>query len=199
MPPPPEEGTTVAVDGTGLAPGAVSPFCVNRVRDRGHGFTWRHWRKWGVVVDLPRRLLLAQLATPGPTNDGASLRPLLEQARHQAPVRCVLADAEFASEPNPPFIRGVVGALRIIPAKRGKPTWRLNGVRAEMRAHFPPVPYRQRAIAESVFSATKRKLSACAPGRSPRTQERQALLLRKPTTPTVTRQVLCQSASLLLR
>jgi hypothetical protein len=31
-------GTTVAVDGTGLTPGAISTFFVNRVRDRGEGF-----------------------------------------------------------------------------------------------------------------------------------------------------------------
>lgn len=61
LPPPPAEGTTVAVDGTGLAPGAISTFCVNRVRDRGEGLTWRHWLKWVVVVDLPHRLIWAQV------------------------------------------------------------------------------------------------------------------------------------------
>src|SRR5262249_40276441 len=62
-------------------------------------------------------------------------------------------------------------------AKRGKATWHLHGIRAQMRAAFPSQLYRQRAIVESVFSAAKRKLSACAPGRSSPTQERQALLL----------------------
>ena len=137
MPPPPAGGTTVAVDATGLAPGAISTFCVNRVRDRGQGLTGRHWLKWVVVVDLPRRLILAQVAKPGPTNDGATLRPWLEQARRLAPIRCVLADAEFDSERNHTFIRQVVGADSIIPAKRGKKTWRLHGARAQMRADFP--------------------------------------------------------------
>lgn len=100
MPPPPGGGTTVAVDGTGLAPGAISTFFVNRVRDRGQGLTWRHWLKGVVVVDLARQLILAQVAKPGPTNDGATLRPLLEQAHHLAPIRCVLADGEFDSERN---------------------------------------------------------------------------------------------------
>ena len=177
MPPPPAEGTTVAVDGTGLAPGAISTFFVNRVRDRGEGLTWRHWLKWVVVVDLPRRLILAQVAKPGPTNDGATLRPLLEQARHLAPIRRVLADGEFDSELNHTFIRQVVGADSIMPAKRGKKTWRLHGIRAQMRADFPAVPYRQRALIESVFSATKRKLSARAPGHSSLTQQTQALVL----------------------
>src|SRR5262249_55466153 len=37
LPPPPEEGTALAVDGTGLAPGAISTFFVNRAGDRGEG------------------------------------------------------------------------------------------------------------------------------------------------------------------
>ncbi len=177
MPAPPADGTTVAVDGTGLAPGAISTCFVNRVRDRGQGLTWRHWRTWVVVVDLPRRLMLAQAATPGPTTDGATLRPLLEQARHLAPIRRVLADAECDRERTHTFIRQIVGADRSIPATRGKKTWRLHGVRAQLRADFPAAPYRQRALIESVFSATKRTLSARAAGRSSRPQQTQALLL----------------------
>lgn len=177
MPPPPADGTTVAVDATGLAPGAISTFFVNRVRDRGAGFTWRHWLKWVVVVDLARHIILAQAAKRGPTNDGATLRPLLERARHLAPIRCVLADGEFDSELNHTFIRQIVGADSIIPAKRGKKTWHLHGVRAQMRAAFPAARYRQRSLIESVFSAAKRKLSARAAGRSSVTQQLQALLL----------------------
>ena len=140
----------MAVDATGLAPGAITPgaistFFVNRVRDRGPGLTWRHWLKWVVVVDLPRRLILAQLilaqvAKPGPTTDGAPLRPLLDQARRLAPIRCVRADAACDSERHHTCIRQVVGADRIIPAKRGKKTWRLHGARAQMRADFPAIP-----------------------------------------------------------
>jgi hypothetical protein len=63
----------------------------------------------------------------------------------------------------------------VIPAKRGKKTWR--GLRAEMRRSFPHRLYRRRALIESLFSSIKRKLSARAPGRSLPTQMRQALLL----------------------
>jgi hypothetical protein len=41
---------TVAVDATGLAPGAISTFFVKRAKDRGEGFTWRHWLKWTIAV-----------------------------------------------------------------------------------------------------------------------------------------------------
>jgi len=40
----------------------------------------------------------------------------------------------------------------VIPAKRGKKTWRVRGVRAEMRRAFPQHLYGRRALIESVFS-----------------------------------------------
>lgn len=173
----PASRTSVAVDSTGLAPGAISTFFVKRARDHGDGFTWRHWLKWTVAVDIPRRLILAQVAHRGPTNDCAKLRPLVKAARQKVHIAMVLADAEFDSERNHQFVRHVIGALSIIPAKRGKRTWKIKGVRAEMRKRFPRALYRQRSLVESVFSAVKRKLSARAPGRSTRMQRKQALLL----------------------
>jgi hypothetical protein len=65
----------------------------------------------------------------------------------------------------------------IIPAKRGKSTWQLHGIRAQMRANFPAARYRPRTLVESVFSAAKRKLCSRAPGRLPVTQHLQTLLL----------------------
>jgi len=168
--------TRVAVDSTGLAPGAISTFFVKRVRDQGNGFTWRHWRKW-TIAGIPRRLILAELARRGPTNDCAKLRPLLKAAGQHVRIDLVLADGEFDSERNHQYIRRVMGAFSVIPAKRGKPTWKIKGVRAEMRAQFPKKLYGQRALVESAVSAVKRKLSARAPGRSFRMQRKQALLL----------------------
>jgi hypothetical protein len=175
LPPPQAGGTIVAVDGTGLAPGAVSTFFVQRIRDQGG--TWHRWIKWLVTVDAPRQAVLAQLAKWGPTNDSATLRPLVDAAASLTPIGRVLADAEFDSERNHQHIRTVLGAESIIPAKRGKQDWHLHGVRAQMRAAFPQAEYGQRSLVESVFSAVKRKLSARAPGRSLATQQTQALLL----------------------
>jgi hypothetical protein len=89
----------------------------------------------------------------------------------------VLADAEFDSERNHTYIRRQLGARSEIPAKRGKKTWRIHGVRAEMRRAFPQRLYRRRALIESVFSSVQRRLSARAPGRALPMQVRQALLL----------------------
>jgi hypothetical protein len=167
----------VAVDATGLAPGSVSTFFINRRTDRGEGLPWRHWCKWTVVIDVLRRCVLAQAARQGPYNDCATLRPLVSAAHEVTPVGLVLADAEFDSERNHRHVRDEIGADSVIPAKHGKADWKLKGVRAQMRRRFPRKRYSQRAQVESVFSVVKRKLSAKAPGRSDETQRRQAMLL----------------------
>ena len=168
----------VAVDATGLSTGACSTFFVRRQQQHTQKpRAWSHWLKWLVAVDVDRQLLLVQRAHAGLTNDGTRLRGLLEQL----PVECVpglvLADAEFDSELNHRFIRRTLHAESVIPAKRGKATWRIHGVRAKMRSEFPKQKYCRRALVESVFSTAKRKLSARAQGRTFRTQCLQALLL----------------------
>src|SRR6266496_3289987 len=121
---------------------------------------WRYCLKWLLAVDTRLRLILAQKAHQGPVNDCATLRPLLDEVVQSNSIESVLADAEFDSERNHRHIREQIGAESIIPAKRGKPSWKLRGVRAQMRAAFPAERYRQRGHAETVFSAIKRKLSA---------------------------------------
>ena len=168
----------VAVDATGLAQGAVSTFFVRRMHHHGQKpLPWRHWLKWVVVADVDQQFLLSQIARRGPWNDCANLPTVVETASQQMPIGLVLADAEFDSERNHNYIRKQLGAQSVIPAKRGKKTWRIHGVRAEMRRAFPRRVYRRRALIESLFSSVKRKLSARAPGRSLRMQVRQALLL----------------------
>lgn len=168
----------VAVDATGLAQGAVSTFFVRRMYPHtGQPLPWRHWLKWLVTVDVDRQLLLAQVARRGPWNDCANLPMLVEAANKVLPIGLVLADAEFDSERNHTYVRQQLRARSIIPAKRGKKTWRIHGVRAEMRHAFPRRQYARRALVETVFSTVKRKLSARAPGRTLFTQSRQALLL----------------------
>lgn len=166
-----------AVDATGLAPGAISTFFINRKRDRGEGLPWRYWLKWIVVVETKHQLLLAQIAKRGPYNDCALLRPLVDIAHQVMPASLVLADGEFDSERNHKHIREIHHMQSIIPAKRGKKTWHLKGIRAQMKNNFPAKRYRQRNLIETVFSVVKRKLSARAPGHSLATQALQALIL----------------------
>lgn len=174
-----KDKSTVAVDATGLAPGAISTFFVRRREHHSGAPTpYRYWLKWLLAVDTRRRFILAQLAHHGPTNDCATLPSLLDQVVNaNSLIGTVVADAEFDSERNHRYIRHQIGAESIIPPKRSKASWKITGVRAQMRAAFPAERYRQRVHAETVFSAIKRKLSARAPGRSLATQRKQALLL----------------------
>jgi hypothetical protein len=175
--PPPDCQATVAVDATGLAPGAISTFFVKRAKARGEGFTWRPWLKWTMAVAVDRQLMVAQTARRGPTNDGATWRPLVDAAHPRVPIALVLAAAACASERNHQPSRPVLQARRVMPAKRGGADWHMQGRRAHMRQDCPVHRYRRRTLIESLISAVKRQLSARAPGRSLATQCLQALRL----------------------
>src|SRR5579859_1861339 len=166
----------VAVDGTGLSYNSVSSFFIRRVEQQAPRSPYhRHWLKWVIVVDVQQQILLAQRAHQGPGSDVRYLPGLLDVAARGAPIRRVLADAEFDSEPNHQYIRQSLGAESIIPAKRrGVPNGEMRNL---MFRRFPAKPYRQRVKIESTFSAVKRKLSSRAPGRSLSMQIRHALLL----------------------
>jgi IS5 family transposase len=168
----------VAIDATGLSPGAISTFFVHRRQQHSNrSLSHRYWLKWLVVLDVSRHLLLAQAAHAGPANDCFRLPQLIDQAHQVAPFQVVLADAEFDSERNHQHVRHSLGAQSVIPPKRSRPEWKIQGFRALMRKNFPQKLYRQRVQVESVFSAVKRKLSGRAPGRTLLTQRLQALLL----------------------
>ena len=173
----PKGPATVAVDATGLAQAAVSSCFIRRVEHFGQKQrTWKHWLKWLAVVDVERKIILAQSARQAPWSDCATLPVLVGQAHQLVPVGCVLADAEFDSERNHTFCREQLKADSIIPARRFT-SRKASAVRQQMRENFPGQKYCRRSAVESVFSAVKRKLSCRVPGRTIATQSRQALLL----------------------
>jgi hypothetical protein len=102
---------------------------------------------------------------------------LVAEAYHYTSVGCVRADTEVDSERNHGFCRQQLMADSITPAKRGKKSWKIHGVRAQMRTDFPHATYVRRSLIETVFSVAKRKLSFRAPGRTLAIQVRPALLL----------------------
>jgi hypothetical protein len=122
---PPGHQATVAVDATGLAPGAIGTFFAERAKDPGEGFTWRHWLKWTMAVDVDWQLIVAQTERRGPTNDCTTLRPMVDATHKRMSIAQLLADAEFDSELNHQHIREVLQAHSVIPAKRGGAEWRI--------------------------------------------------------------------------
>lgn len=133
-----EPAAIVAVDATGLAPGAISTFYVRRTHNRGgEPMLWRRWLKWLVVVDTDRQMVLAQEACSGPYNGSAMLRPLVDAAHAVTPLGVVLADAEFDSEHNHRHVHERLAAASVIPAKRGKATWHVSRLPGQDASRLP--------------------------------------------------------------
>lgn len=64
--------SSVAVDATGLASGAINTFFVRRCQQHtGQPRLWKQWLKWLITIDTDQQIILAQLVsnffTYGPT------------------------------------------------------------------------------------------------------------------------------------
>jgi hypothetical protein len=155
------------------APGALSTFYVRRTPNRGgEPMLWRRWLKWLVVLDTDRQILLAQEAS---ARAPITARQCSTPADHRycsrgCPTRCGTSRRRVRQRAQPPrHVRERLGAVRVIPAKRGKATWWVQGYRGRMRTAFPSLLYRRGALVESVFWAVKRKLCRREPrGPEPR-------------------------------
>ena len=107
----------MAVEATGLAPGAISTFFIRRREQRGGGsYAVALLSQVALAVDTGKRLILAQRAHQERVNDCANLPPLLDEVVQGSSIGTVLADAEFDSERNHRHIREQIGAHSIIPA-----------------------------------------------------------------------------------
>ena len=171
--------STVAVDATGLAPGAISTFFIRQREQHGgaampYGVTGSNgsWLSIRVCALSWRKRLTKDQSMTAPPCDLCSMKWF-----HATPL-----------EPLWPMPSSTASAITGTSVNRlaRRASFRLNEasqagsftecVRKCGRA-FPAELYRQRVHAETVFSAVKRKLSAKAPGRSLATQRKQALLL----------------------
>jgi hypothetical protein len=56
-------------------------------------------------LDLDQQFPLSETARHGPWNDCANLSAVVEAASQETPIGLMLADAEFDSERNHPYIR----------------------------------------------------------------------------------------------
>jgi hypothetical protein len=121
---------TVAINATGLAAGTTSTVFVKRAKDRAKGFAWRHWLTWTIAIALGSRLVVAHTARRKPYHDGATLRPSVDASNPRVTVGLMLPDAECESARHHQYLRHLIGAARVLPAKSGKATWRIAGLRA---------------------------------------------------------------------
>jgi hypothetical protein len=107
----------------------------------------RAWLKYSLLVEVRRRAILAQRAGLGPCSDIPELPPLVASGARVARLGMVVADAGFDSEENHCFVREVIGAVSVIPARRGRPMREPRGYRGLMAISFPRELYRLRNLA----------------------------------------------------
>ena len=88
-----------------------------------------------------------------PLERRANLPAVVQTTSQQTRIGLVRTDAEFDSERDRTYIRKRLRAQSVIPAKRGKKTWRIHGVRAQRRRQFPRRVYRRRALIVSICIA----------------------------------------------
>lgn len=169
-----------SVDATGLENHYVSRYFLDRRRRPGRGKTHRWWTKLTTVIDHRSHLILAALVSRGPSNDAPGFLPVVEEAVGRIPIRRLLADGAFDAEEHH---RRCHEEWRIretiIPVNhRGHPHAKPSGAyRRQMQRDFPKQKYGQRWQAESVFSRTKRRLTANLRARTDRTRAVECMFL----------------------
>lgn len=162
---------TLTLDSTGLGGERGSAYYRWRAHGAGGG-GWascparRRWAKLTCVADVATHLVVGLRVAWGPVHDAPALLPVLRQTLAQLPAghtcQTLLADAGYDSEANRAGARAFGVAHPVIALNRGRYGHQppRTPERRRAAAHFPRRRYRQRAHAESVFSALKRTLGA---------------------------------------
>lgn len=124
-----------------------------------------------VLVCCASHLVLAAVASAGPTPDINQLDGLMKRLPPVMSIQRLVADAGLDSAHNHQLLCEELGIMSIIPANHGRPikdpTKRpAEKYRRRMTTHFNHTAYRHRAQVETVMSMLKRNCGACLRGRT---------------------------------
>lgn len=143
--------------------------------------SYRRFGKLMVLACCASHMILAAVASAGPTPDVGELGGLLDQLPGNVVIERTVADAGFDSAHNHRLLREEHGIQSVIPAQLGRPAkdGKLPGDRHRrlMRTRFNAKAYRRRAQVETVMSMLKRNLGACLRGRTHHSRRRDMLLM----------------------
>jgi Transposase DDE domain/Transposase domain (DUF772) len=162
---------------TPAKPGSWEP-SVNRSRRS----RLRAMPKLAVAVAGACHLILAAKVRTGNGSDAPDFDDLLFESWSRAPVKVVVADAGYDSEPNHRTAREDMRVRSIMPPAIGRPTAKLPSGRwrRHMAKRFKrkadQAHYAQRSQSETVHSMVKRNLGSALRSRTPERRKQEMLL-----------------------
>ena len=182
---------TTAIDSTGfsLTNASYHYTVVIRIREKGKRKRGRprklraikRYLKVTFVVDTDTQMVLATSIRRGPDNDNKDFVRSYKKLDQNGSVdiELVLADKGYDSESNHEYVRNVLNADSIIPARRNQSKdFKTKGkYRREMRSGYDLKQYRQRNKVETVNSVIKRKMGDCVRARNVLNQNREILFM----------------------
>ncbi|MBX3415994.1 MAG: transposase [Pirellulaceae bacterium] len=135
--------------------------------------------KLAIVCKTFNQFIIAFQTHRGPKPDVDELKSLLAQTRRLVGIKVLVADAGYDSEPNHEFVRQVIGARTVIPAKHGSPTDKpaRGKYRRLMQTRFDQHTYRHRAQVETTVSMIKRRQGNHILGKTYWSQTRELRLM----------------------
>ena len=166
-----------SIDSTGLENHFVSRHFI--MRQKGRTTRYRRWTKLTIVGHNSSHLIAGASVNIGPSTDCHCLPDVVAEAVNNLPIKTLLADSGYDSEPNHQFCREQLGITSTVIAvndrnlKYGKTS---GHFRKLMKYRFPKRKYRQRWQIESMFSRFKRRLGYALTARSNQSRSVECLL-----------------------
>ena len=171
----------LAIDGTGLESHHISSYFVKRRAKYQSSYqmtTYTRYPKAGIIADCSTHLILSGISTRGPWPDIVHFQKAIIEAKKNASLSVLVADAGYDSEKAHVFAREKHNIRTIIPPLIGRKTSKLptGRYRRLMALRFNKKLYGQRWQVETVNSMIKRNLGSFLRARSYWSQCREIML-----------------------